>query len=153
MNKTLFGLITAAALIAVGVLVYNRSTENASRLNGAKTVADLKPADAPTDAKCCCSDLASGKSTCCSDSVATSTGCPSCKSATVAACCDSETVATSKKEEACCGACADGGDCCADKAAEDTSEAGAVTVAVAKPCGCLNECTCDKNTSETSIPK
>ncbi len=153
MNKTLFGLITFAALLAVGVLVYNRTSENASRLSGAKPVADVKKAVAATDAKCCSADLASGKSSCCSDSVAARTGCPSCKSAAVAACCDSETVATSTKKDACCGACADGGACCADEVAEDTSEAGAVTVAIAKPCGCLNECTCEKATSEVSKTK
>jgi hypothetical protein len=35
-------------------------------------------------------------------------------------------------------------------AESDESTSGAVTVAVAKPCGCLNECTCAKKAEEDS---
>lgn len=102
MHKALFGLLTVAALVAVGVVIGNRSMV----VMEAAAAKDKAPMTAVANKSCgCCSTseaMASKKTSCCDESVAVGTACTG-KAAMVSTggCCDA-TVMTSAKKGSCC---------------------------------------------------
>jgi hypothetical protein len=151
MNKSLFGLITAAALVAIGVLVYNRSVEDAARAGALKAKNDIKPAAAAISGGCCSADATTGgQATCCADEAGVSTACLKNQHVAVAACCgDSEACSAS----ATAAASAEKSDCCAEGKAKCCAASAASEVAKKNCCAqgaCCAECLAAKKSASDS---
>lgn len=166
MHKAIFGLLTVVALVAVGVVIGNRTM---MQIEGA-AASDRTPVAAVKNKTCgCCSKseaLVAKKSSCCDENVAISTAC--LRQGALASTSEEETVKTSAKTGSCCASqgtctetvavakkeCKADGSCCASGEGSCCSESETTEVKAEKEistsAGKTGECPCQKAKSEAS---